>query len=47
VASAQRGGAFEAVHCTYASDWRRIVETYGPSLDEADTARIDEILASC
>jgi hypothetical protein len=37
----------EAAHCTYAADWRRIAGTYGRSLDEADAAAIEEILASC
>jgi hypothetical protein len=37
----------EAAHCTYAADWRHIAETYGLSLGEADSARIEEILAGC
>jgi hypothetical protein len=37
----------DAAHCTYAADWRRIAETYGLSLDEADAATIERILARC
>jgi hypothetical protein len=37
----------QSIHCTYAATWQRIADTYGLTLDPADTTAIQQILASC